>query len=133
MTLQDLAFPPTVREQLDSLKQSGKSRPKYRNTKTVIDGITFDSKKEARRYAELKILERAGQIDTLTLQPKFVLFPKAKRDDGKTERECTYSADFMYREDGKFIVEDTKGMKTEAYIVKRKAMLAIHGITVREI
>lgn len=111
----------------------GAAKRKYLNKKTTVDGITFDSKKEAKRYAELRLLERAGQIDTLTLQPRFTLFPSQRRDDGKAERPCVYVADFMYRESGKFVVEDTKGMKTKDYIIKRKAMLAIHGISVREL
>lgn len=106
---------------------------KYLNKKTIIDGITFDSKREAKRYSELRLLERSGHIDTLTLQPKFTIFPSQRRDDGKAERPCVYIADFMYRENGAFVVEDVKGMKTPEYIVKRKAMLAIHGISVREI
>lgn len=106
---------------------------KYRNKKTVQDGITFDSKKEARRYAELKMLERAGEIDTLTLQPKFTLIPSQRRADGKAERPVVYVADFMYREGGQFVVEDTKGYRTPDYIIKRKLMLKEHGITVREI
>lgn len=106
---------------------------KYGNKKTVIDGITFDSKKEAKRYGELKLLERAGHIDTLSLQPKFTLIPSQRRDDGVAERPCAYVADFMYRENGKFIVEDTKGFKTPDYIIKRKLMLEKHGITIREI
>lgn len=108
-------------------------RAKYGNKKTEVDGIQFDSKKEAKRYSELKLLERSGQIDTLTLQPKFTLFPSQRRDDGKAERPCTYVADFMYRESGRLVVEDTKGMRTKDYIIKRKAMLAIHGISVREL
>lgn len=106
---------------------------KYRNKKTIIDGITFDSKKEARRYSELKLLERAGQIDTLTLQPRFTLIPTQRRADGKAERSVVYIADFMYRENGAFVVEDTKGVRTPDYVIKRKLMLKEHGITVREI
>lgn len=106
---------------------------KYLNKKTVIDGITFDSKKEAKRYGELKLLERAGQIDTLSLQPKFTLIPSQRNADGKAERPCVYIADFMYRENGKFIVEDTKGFKTPDYVIKRKLMLEKHGVTVREL
>lgn len=106
---------------------------KYLNKKTVIDGITFDSKKEARRYSELKLLERAGQIDTLTLQPKFMLIPSQRRADGKAERPVVYIGDFMYRENGQFIVEDTKGVRTADYVIKRKLMLKEHGITVREL
>lgn len=106
---------------------------KYGNKKVVIDGITFDSKREAKRYSELKLLERAGQIDTLTLQPKFTLIPSQRNADGKAERPWVYIADFMYRENGKFVIEDAKGMKTREYVAKRKAMLHFHGITVREI
>lgn len=106
---------------------------KYRNKKTVIEGITFDSKKEAKRYGELRLLERAGEIDTLTLQPKFTLIPTQRRADGKAERSVVYIADFMYRENGQFIVEDTKGFRTPDYIIKRKLLLQVHGITVREI
>ncbi|KAA0910667.1 DUF1064 domain-containing protein [Pusillimonas sp. ANT_WB101] len=106
---------------------------KYGNKKTVIDGIEFDSRKEAKRYSELKLLERAGQIDTLSLQPKFELIPKQRNADGKAIRPWAYVGDFMYRENGKFIVEDVKGMKTREYIAKSKAMLHFHGITVREI
>lgn len=106
---------------------------KYGNIKTIFDEMKFDSKKEAKRYHELKLLEKAGQIDTLTLQPKFTLIDSQRRDDGVAERPCTYIADFMYREGGKFIVEDVKGMKTPDYIIKRKLMLEKHGISVREI
>lgn len=106
---------------------------KYLNKKTVIDGITFDSKKEARRYSELKLLERAGRIDTLTLQPKFTLIPSQRRADGKAERPVVYIGDFMYRENGQFVVEDVKGFKTPDYIIKRKLLLQVHGITVKEL
>ena len=66
---------------------------KYRNRKTIHDGITFDSKGEANRYCELKILERAGEISDLTLQPKFTLQESFKKN-GKTHRAITYIADF---------------------------------------
>lgn len=117
----------------DPAAVASKAKPKYLNKKTVVDGITFDSKKEAKRYGELKILEKAGQIDTLTLQPKFTLIPSQRRADGKEERPVVYIGDFMYRENGKFVVEDTKGFRTADYIIKRKLMLKEHGITVREI
>lgn len=106
---------------------------KYGNKKVVIDGLTFDSKREAKRYSELKLLERAGQIDTLTLQPKFTLIPGQRNAGGKAERPVVYIGDFMYRENGQFVVEDTKGFRTPDYVIKRKLMLKEHGITVREI
>ena len=100
---------------------------KYRNKKVIVDGIYFDSKKEATRYQELKMLERAGAISNLELQVPFELIPK---QDG--ERACTYKADFVYFKQGKKIVEDTKGMKTDVYKIKRKLMLYQHGIKIKE-
>lgn len=101
---------------------------KYRANKTILDGIQFDSKREAQRYSELKLLERAGVIQNLRLQVKFELIPKQQG-----ERACTYIADFVYEENGQTVVEDAKGMKTKDYIIKRKLMLWIHGIKIREI
>lgn len=106
---------------------------KYGNRKTKVDGITFDSAREAQRYRQLRLLERSGQIDTLTLQPKFTLIPSQRRADGKAERPVVYVGDFMYREAGQFVVEDAKGFRTPDYVIKRKLMLKEHGITVREV
>ena len=122
---------------------------KYKNKKVVVDGMSFDSKKEAKRYQELKMLERAGAIHDLQRQIKYVLIPaqyeltsevyvkgkeKGKPKIGKLiERECAYYADFVYICDGETVVEDTKGMKTPEYIIKRKLMLYLHGIKVKEI
>lgn len=92
---------------------------KYSAEKTVIDGIKFDSKKEARRYAELKLLEKAGAICDLKLQPKFVL-QEGFKQNGKTYREISYIADFSYVENGKLVAEDTKGFKTEVFKIKEK-------------
>ena len=104
---------------------------KYKNIKTTTsDGIVHDSRKEAQRWCELKLLERAGKIKDLQRQVKYELIPK---QDG--ERACYYVADFVYHnaETGKKVVEDTKGKKTKEYIIKRKLMLYIHGIRIREI
>ena len=101
---------------------------KYNAKKTVLDGITFASRKEGKRYQELRLLERAGEIAELRLQVPYELIPKQKG-----ERACTYYADFVYMEDGKQIVEDTKGVKTPLYVVKRKLMLWVHGIKIREV
>ena len=108
---------------------------KYNSKKTIIDGQVFDSRKEAKRYQELVLLENVGVIKNLSRQVKFVLIP-SQRDEvtGKVvERECSYRADFEYTEDGKTIVEDVKGFKTKEYIVKRKLLLWRYGIRIREV
>lgn len=94
---------------------------KYHNKRTTVDGITFDSKKEAKRYAELKMLEKGGAISQLVLQPRFELQESFKKN-GKTYRKIEYVADFMYRDNEKnvTIVEDVKGIKTDVYKLKRK-------------
>lgn len=107
---------------------------KYGNAKVTINGEKFDSKREARRYQELLLLQKAGKIANLQRQVKYVLIP-AQRIDGKVvERECYYAADFVYRDvaTGKEIVEDSKGMRTKDYIIKRKLMLYVHGIRITE-
>ena len=106
---------------------------KYKAKKTEVDGITFASKKEARRYEELKLLERAGEISNLRKQVKYELIPPCRRDDGLSERACTYIADFVYDDNDNEIVEDVKGYKTKEYRIKRKLMLWVHGITIKEI
>lgn len=108
---------------------------KYNNKKVTIDGIKFDSKKEANRYQELKLMQRASIISDLQRQVKYVLIPSQKGDDGRViERPCTYIADFVYiDENGKTVVEDTKGYRTSDYKIKRKLMLYIHGVKINEI
>lgn len=122
---------------------------KYGNIKTTTsDGITHDSRKEANRWCELKLLERAGKIYDLKRQVKYSLIPEQyiyyerigkngrRLKDGKKvlEKECAYIADFVYTdtETNTVIVEDTKGKKTKDYIIKRKLMLWIHGIRIKE-
>lgn len=123
---------------------------KYGNKKVVIDGEVFDSKREARRYQELKLLERCGAIYNLKRQVTYELIPaqrekstrvytkgrkKGQPIEGKViEKAVTYIADFVYKDNvaGKEIVEDTKGMRTRDYIIKRKLMLYIHGIKIQE-
>lgn len=93
---------------------------KYFNHKVTVGGIKFDSKLEARRYQELKLLEENGEIFDLELQPKFELIPSFKKD-GKTYRKTTYIADFAYKDkEGQLIIEDTKGYETEVYKIKKK-------------
>ena len=105
------------------------SRNKYKNKKVVIDNIEFDSQREALRYLDLKVLQKANLISDLQLQVKFELIPK---QDG--EKACHYVADFVYKdENGQTVVEDTKGMRTKDYIIKRKLMLFRHGIKIKEI
>lgn len=87
----------------------------------------YASKREERRAQELVLLERCGQIYDLEEQVKFELIPKQEG-----ERSVTYTADFRYRENGQTIVEDCKGMKTQQYIIRRKLMLWVHGIRIRE-
>lgn len=119
---------------------------KYKNKKVVVDGIVFDSKREAKRYKELLLLEQAGAISDLQRQVKYVLIPLQREPDtvgsrggihkGKViEKECAYFADFVYfdREKQEMVVEDTKGVKTTEYIIKRKLMLYKHGIKIKEI
>lgn len=117
---------------------------KYNSKKITRNGITFDSKKEARRYGELLLLERAGEITDLQRQVEFVLIPAQRDPDtigvrggvkkGRTiELAVKYIADFVYKENDKTVVEDTKGFKTKDYIIKRKLMLYIHGIKIKEI
>ena len=117
---------------------------KYNNRKVRRDGVTFDSRKEFRRYEELQLLQQAGEIANLRRQVKFVLIPTQREPSqigtrggvkkGKLlERECSYIADFVYVENGKIVVEDTKGLRTKDYIIKRKLMLYMHNIRIREV
>ena len=119
--------------------------------------MTFDSKKEYRRWCELCLLQKAGKITDLEWQVPFELIPAQKRTvetgerykrDNKAmgilkgmpktkevclEQSCVYIADFVYREDGRQVVEDTKGVRTADYIIKRKLMLWVYGIKIREV
>ena len=102
---------------------------KYGNTKIRVDGRLFDSKAEAARWRELCLLERAGEITELERQVEYELIPKQKG-----ERAVKYIADFRYVDhEGKTVVEDTKGVRTPVYILKRKLLLWVHGIRVREV
>lgn len=110
---------------------------KYYSKKAVVNGIEFDSRKEANRYFELSILERAGVISELQRQVKFELLPSQKIDGKVYERPVTYVADFVYKHDGRTVVEDTKGYRKgtayDVFVIKRKLMLYIHGIRVKEV
>ena len=113
------------------------SRSKYHARKVTVDGITFASRKEAARYQELRLLERAGAISDLRLQERFELIPSQRINGKVVERPVSYVADFVYTEDGATVVEDVKGYtKSRAYdvfVIKRKLMLEKHGIQIREV
>lgn len=104
-----------------------RSYSKYKAKKAVVDGIKFDSKREANRYCELKLLEKANEIRNLELQPRFLLQDKFKDKQGKTHRKIEYIADFMYIDkEGRNVVEDVKGVLTDVYKIKKKMFLKIY-------
>lgn len=127
---------------------------KYRNKKIIIDGIQFDSKKEAKRYRELRLLEGAGVIEKLERQVEYVLIPEQREFNAREiytkgpkkgsfkpgkllERKLVYIADFVYMKNGKVIVEDVKGYRDggayRVFVIKRKLMLYRFGLRVIEI
>lgn len=124
-------------------------KTKYGSRKVIRDGMTFDSIKEYRRYCELLILQKAGEISNLERQKPFELIPaqyetyerygkKGKRlKDGKRciEKSVVYNADFVYTENGKTVIEDTKSeaTKTKDYVIKRKLLLYRYGIKIKEV
>lgn len=95
-------------------------RTKYGNRKVSVDGYTFDSQAEAKRYKQLALAQLAGSIENLTLQPQFKLLASFVNSQGKRVRGITYIADFTYVENGISIVEDVKGKRTKDYIIKSK-------------
>lgn len=105
-----------------------KRSSKYGNKKTVVDGITFDSKKEAARYQELKLMEKSGLILGLDLQTPYPIYVKGKKI-------CTYKADFTYCVKGvsEVVVEDVKGVRTPLYRLKKKLVEALHDVTITEV
>ena len=118
------------------IQQSKSQKSKYGANRIYMDGLTFDSQKEANRWQELKLLERAGQIRDLQRQVPFVVIPEQRDANGKLiEKEVRYIADFTYIEKGKLTrtVEDVKGVRTREYILKRKLMLYRNGIKIMEV
>lgn len=113
------------------------SKSKYHSRKITVDGIEFDSKKEAKRYTELLLLERAGAIQGLQMQVKYELIPSQRQNGRVVDRACQYVADFVYKENGKTVVEDVKGYRDggayRVFTIKRKLMLYIHGIRIKEV
>lgn len=126
-----------LRERPNLVQMRDNPRPrhqKYRNEHTVVDGEKFDSRAEARRWLDLKQLLKGGVISGLQRQVRFVLIPRLTRPSGGIERETAYVADFVYCDTaGKRVVEDVKGAATPEYRLKRKLMLHVHGIEIREI
>ena len=127
-------------------------KSKYKNKKVMYNGIQFDSIHEKDRYIELLLLQRAGEIKDLKLQVPFVLIPSQyervetgefyktgtqkglpKTKEVCVERACVYKADFTYMKDGKMVVEDAKGVRTDEYVIKRKLMLKIFEIKIKEV
>ena len=107
---------------------------KYHNKKIAYAGEMFDSRKELNRYIELLLLQKAGKISGLRRQVKFELIPAIRDAQGMpAERACCYIADYVYTENGKTVVEDVKGIRTDVYKIKRKLMLWVHGIQIREV
>lgn len=118
---------------------------KYHNQKCSYDGMTFDSKHERDRYCDLKLLQKAGKISGLRCQVPFRLVPEQRGPDtlgprggrkrGKLiEKAVDYVADFVYLDEaGRTVVEDAKGVRTKDYIIKRKLMLWLHNIRIREV
>lgn len=113
-------------------KYSKKS--KYGSRKVTINGITYDSIKEANRAKKLSLLEREGTIQKLQRQVKYQLIPTQRINGKVVERPCTYIADFVYEDkDGNFHMEDSKGCRTKDYVIKRKLMLYLFGIQIEEV
>ena len=106
---------------------------KYHNKILQTPEGIFHSVKEYDRWNELKLLQRAGKISDLQRQVRFTLIPSQRADNGKViEFPVFYIADFAYTENGKQVVEDAKGAKTKEYVIKRKLMLFVHGIQIKE-
>jgi hypothetical protein len=99
---------------------------KYKSIPTTLDGIRFASKREASHYATLKLMQQAGAISDLKIQPRFPI-------EVNGVKICTYVADFEYYEKGQRFVVDVKGVKTAVYRMKRLLMWAVHGIEITEV
>ena len=112
-------------------------KSKYKSVKTEVDGIIFDSKKEAKRYKELRLLEKEGLVSNLKLQVPYLLCPAQLGADynGKQitlRREMKYIADFVYKVDGVEVINDAKGYRTKEYKQKKNLMKKIYGIEIYE-
>lgn len=117
----------TEKMNISEFRKAQKKKPKYGNKKTIVDGIEFDSKKEAARYGKLKLMVRAGKIRELRQQPSFTI-----RVEGVVI--CTYNGDFSYidSKENRLILEDVKGVKTQVYRLKKKLLKAVYNIEILE-
>ena len=115
-------------KQYNAVKGRGKRPSKYHAQPTTIDGIRFDSKLEAARWVQLSLMERAGHISDLRRQVPFILIDKSEYG-----RQIVYKADFVYTQDGKQIVEDAKGVKTDVYRLKKRMLAERYGIAIKEV
>lgn len=135
-----------TREQYERMLLKGKRKSKYHAQKESVDGVTFDSKKEAEWYVRFSMMEKSGLISNLRRQVPYELIPvqreaphttkTGKLMQGKVlERACTYIADFVYHDEetGKEVVVDCKGFRTKEYRIKRKLMLYRYGIAITEL
>ena len=131
-TLQDMQL-----WQKERVKRCEVPVTKYNNKKVVLNGITFDSQKEARRYRDLSLLERAGEIKSLELQKAFILAESVKfENESRRKPAIKYVADFVYQEQGRLVVEDVKSKMTRSlpvYRLKKHLMKSVHGLEIREI
>ena len=108
------------------------TRSKYGAIKTMVDGITFDSNRESVRYRELRNMQRAGMVKNITLQPKFLLQDGYRRSDGKRIRAINYIADFKVEyPDGHIEIEDSKGIETPIFKIKRKLLEAKYDLILK--
>ena len=115
-----------VTEYRNLLKSAQHKKNKYNAKKTTVDGITFDSAKESRRYQCLKLMEKAGEISGLELQPSFDIIVNG-------HKICRYVGDFRYKlKNGEEILEDSKGVRTSLYLLKKKLMKATYNIVIYE-
>ena len=123
-----------TQQQLRDQPKLPKGRSKYGNRKVQEGDLTFDSEAEHRRWRQLLVLQRVCEITDLQRQVRYELVPAQVSPSGKKQRAMAYVADFVYRtKDGKVVVEDVKGVITDAYRLKHKLMLERHGIEIQEI
>lgn len=128
----ELAARPSLTDWRDNPRQ--RRHEKYANVRCEHNGEKFDSKAELRRWLDLCLLAKAREITKLERQVPFLLIPKTARPSGGHERECSYIADFVYVDrTGRRVVEDVKGCATPEYRLKRKLMLHLHGVEIREV